>query len=232
MNQVSSKVRLNDSWLCLLGNELEKPYMVKLLEFLLSEEQKGKIIYPPRHEIFAAMNSLLVCKVRVVIVGQDPYHGEGQAHGLSFSVRSGNRVPPSLANILKEVDSDVGLRGTEINKGDLSGWAKQGVLLLNSILTVEHAKAGSHQGKGWEIFTDRLVERLSEARGGLIFFLWGAFAQKKKQFIDHKKHLVLTASHPSPLSARRGFSGCHHFSRANKHLSDKGLERINWAILR
>ena len=177
------------------------------------------MIYPPGQEIFRALNSTTVEKTRVVIIGQDPYHGPGQAHGLAFSVRSGIPLPPSLVNILTEVSTDLGVTALAENKGDLSGWAEQGVLLLNSILTVEHGQAGSHQGRGWERFTDLVIKNLGELRESLVFMLWGNYAQKKGEFIDRDRHLVLTAPHPSPLSAHRGFFGCRHFF-ASQSLSD------------
>ena len=176
------------------------------------------------------MNSTTVEDTRVVIIGQDPYHGPGQAHGLAFSVPSGTSLPPSLVNILTEVSVDLGVTALPKNKGDLSGWAEQGVLLLNSILTVEHAKAGSHHDRGWEQFTDLVIKNLGELRESLVFMLWGAYAQKKGRLINHEKHCVLSSAHPSPLSAHRGFFGNQHFSKANEYLVANHKTAINWSL--
>ncbi len=226
---MSSRIGLSSSWLELLGDVFEEDYMGDLRYFLKKEKKERKQIYPSGKDIFAAFNSTTVDAVRVVIIGQDPYHGPGQAHGLSFSVRAGVSLPPSLVNILSEVSRDLGLNEFPKDKGDLKGWAQQGVLLLNSTLTVERGKAGSHQGKGWEIFTDSVIERLGRAKENLVFMLWGSYAQKKGDFLSRENHLVLTAPHPSPLSAHRGFFGCGHFSKANHYLVAKGMGAIDWA---
>ena len=222
----SREVRIDSSWRALLGDEFESEYMVTLSEFLRTEKQLGKSVYPPGEQIFAAFNATPVDRVQVVILGQDPYHGAGQAHGLCFSVLPGIAKPPSLVNIFKEIETDLGVPMPQ--GGTLSGWAEQGVLLLNSVLTVEHSRAGSHQGKGWEQFTDRVVARLAEERDHLAFLLWGSYAQKKGAQIDRRRHLVLSAPHPSPLSAHRGFFGSKHFSATNNYLRENGFTGINW----
>lgn len=220
-------VQLEQGWLTHLQPEFDSDYMQNLRQFLLEQKQAKKIVYPRGNHIFAALNTTPLDQVKVVILGQDPYHGPGQAHGLSFSVPDGVRPPPSLQNIYKEIASDLGLTNVP-QSGNLMGWAQQGVLLLNSVLTVEAHQAGSHQGKGWEVFTDRVIEVLSQERSGLVFMLWGSYAQKKGQVIDIEKHLVLKAPHPSPLSAHRGFLGCKHFSACNEYLSNQGEAPINW----
>lgn len=219
-------VQLIASWKQGLLPEFEKPYMQALHTFLRQEKKQGKIIYPAGHNIFAALNSIAFEDVKVVILGQDPYHGVGQAHGLSFSVPEGQALPPSLKNIFKEIESDLDIKKT--GHGNLSHWAEQGVLLLNSVLTVEAGRAGSHQGKGWEIFTDRIIELLNSERKGLVFLLWGSYAHKKGAVIDAQKHLVLKTVHPSPLSAHRGFLGCKHFSKTNAYLQEQGESPIQW----
>ncbi len=224
----SAAIDLPDSWLQVLGSEFDEPYMVALKAFLTAEKKAGKTIYPRGSEYFAALNMTPFPSVRVVILGQDPYHGPGQAHGLSFSVRKGVPLPPSLQNIYKEVMSDLGLPKENFAHGDLTSWAQQGVLLLNSVLTVEQQSAASHQGRGWETFTDKIVKSLAEGRESLVFMLWGAYAQKKGAMIDANRHLVLKAPHPSPLSAHRGFLGCRHFSRCNEYLVRQGLHTVNW----
>ncbi len=211
-----------------LGPEFAEDYMQKLKTFLVSEKDAGKIIYPPASQWFAAFDTTPFDRVKVVVLGQDPYHGPRQAHGLCFSVPPGMSVPPSLQNIYRELQSDLGL--TPPNHGCLQHWAQQGVLLLNATLTVEHARAGSHQGKGWEQFTDRAVRALNDQRSGLVFMLWGNYAQKKGAIIDRSRHLVLTAPHPSPLSAHRGFFGCRHFSQANQYLQSRGQEPVDWQL--
>jgi len=221
-----SNIKLEKGWSKHLKGEFDKPYMIELREFLGKEYSKGKVIYPEKDNIFAALNLTPLGKVKVVIIGQDPYHGEGQAHGLCFSVRTGVRVPPSLLNIYKELNRDLGLNIP--THGSLVDWAKQGVLLLNATLTVEKGKAGSHQGIGWETFTDKVVDILNKEKENLIFVLWGSYAQKKGESIDGKKHLVLKSTHPSPFSAYRGFLGCGHFSKINKKLKDLGSSEINW----
>jgi len=227
---VNQRVNLQASWQALLKDQFELPYMLALRQFLLAEKRLGKKIFPPGEQIFAALDAVPVDKVRVVIIGQDPYHGPGKAHGLSFSVPNGIIIPPSLRNMLKEIEADIGLsEPLQANCGDLFSWAEQGVLLLNSVLTVEQAQAASHQGKGWEQFTDVLVSRLAAQRQGLVFLLWGAYAQKKGKLVDNERHHLLSAPHPSPLSAHRGFLGCKHFSQTNKILADQGLPIIDWS---
>ncbi len=220
--------QLHPSWQAVIGDELEKPYMQALRHFLKEEKAAGKIIYPPSPLIFNAFNHTPFEQVRVVIIGQDPYHGDNQAHGLSFSVPKGIALPPSLLNIYKEIAADLGIKMSR--KGDLTPWAEQGVLLLNATLTVEQGKAGTHQGKGWEAFTDSAIAALNEHRDGLVFVLWGSYAQKKGSFIDESKHLVLKSVHPSPLSAHRGFFGNHQFSQINQYLIQQGQVPINWQL--
>ena len=215
-------------WSERLAAEFRQPYMASLAQFLATEEAEGKSIYPPARQVFNALNSTLLGQVRVVILGQDPYHGPGQAHGLSFSVAPGTRTPPSLVNIFKEIHSDLGIVSPA--HGCLQAWADQGVLLLNSVLTVEKGRAGAHQGMGWEAFSSAVIAAVNEQDHGVVFMLWGSYAHKKGRGIDHQKHLVLEAPHPSPLSAYRGFLGCRHFSRANQWLGDKGLGAIDWAL--
>lgn len=222
-------VKLEPSWQSLLQDQFDDPYMQGLSEFLRQQKRAGKVIYPPGEQIFAALDATPVAEVKVVIIGQDPYHGPGQAHGLCFSVRPGVDLPPSLKNIFSEIESDLGIRQPAGN-GNLEPWARQGVLLLNSVLTVERSQAGSHQGKGWERFTDAVVQRLSQQREGLVFMLWGSYAQKKGAVVDRQRHCVLTAPHPSPLSAHRGFFGCRHFSRANAYLAERGQNTVQWAL--
>ncbi len=224
---MAADVKLEPSWLDLVGDEFDKPYMRDLSQFLRAEKQAGKRIYPPGGQMFAALDLTPVDAVKVVIIGQDPYHGRGQAHGLCFSVQPGVALPPSLKNIFKEIESDLGAPVVG-NRGCLTGWARQGVLLLNAVLSVQHGNAGSHQGRGWEQFTDVIVQRLAQARQGLVFMLWGAYAQKKGAVVDGETHCVLSARHPSPFSANDGFFGCRHFSRANHYLEQHGLEPIDW----
>lgn len=221
------EIQLHPSWQAALEDEFAADYMIRLRAFLKSEKAAGKHIFPPGREIFNALNSTPLDTVKVVIIGQDPYHGPGQAHGLCFSVKPGVRVPPSLQNIYKELHNDLGI---EIPRhGYLQSWAEQGVLLLNATLTVEQGRAGSHQGKGWEQFTDRIIARLNE-RQGLVFMLWGSYAQKKGAAIDRARHLVLQSPHPSPLSASRGFFGNRHFSRANAYLQQQERPSISWQL--
>jgi uracil-DNA glycosylase len=222
----ASSVKLESGWNAVLGTQFESDYMVALRAFLLAEKQQGKLIFPPDQKIFSAFDHTPFDKVKVVILGQDPYHGPGQAHGLCFSVPDGVRPPPSLVNIFKEIERDLGVSAKR--SGNLVHWADQGVLLLNATLTVEQGLAGSHQGQGWERFTDAAVDALNRHRQGLVFMLWGSHAQKKGALIDRHQHLVLTAPHPSPLSAHRGFLGCGHFSLANNYLAERGLAPINW----
>lgn len=230
---LADKVQLDPSWLAVLGAEFEAPYMQNLKSFLLAQKQARKSIYPKGKEIFAALDLCHFDQVRVVIIGQDPYHGAGQAHGLCFSVPVGVPPPPSAQNIFQEIDSDLGDTGRSMPKdrGCLEGWTRQGVLLLNAVLTVEHGRAASHQGRGWEQFTDRIVSALATDRDGLVFMLWGSYAQKKGAMVDRQRHCVLEAPHPSPLSAYRGFFGCRHFSRANSWLQAHGQPAIDWFVV-
>jgi uracil-DNA glycosylase len=225
---ISSSFELESSWLRVLEDQFELPYMDSLKRFLSERKQAGKVIYPPPQQWFTAFNSTAFEQVKVVILGQDPYHGPGQAHGLCFSVLPGVPVPPSLKNIFKELHSDLGLAIP--NHGYLQHWADQGVLLLNATLTVEQGAAGAHQDKGWESFTDRAIALLNEQREGLVFMLWGSYAQKKGQWINEQRHRVLKAPHPSPLSAYRGFLGCQHFSQANAYLRERGESIIDWEL--
>ena len=228
MSAIQDRVQLRPSWKKRLGPEFEEPYMQQLREFLITEKQKGKVIYPPGQDIFNAMNLTPFENVKIVIVGQDPYHGPGQAHGLCFSVNHGVRIPPSLMNIFKEIQSDLGVPVSR--HGYLKQWAEQGVLLINSVLTVEKNRAGSHQGKGWERFTDAIITVLNREHTGLVYLLWGSYAQKKGKIIDRNKNLVLHSVHPSPLSAHRGFFGNKHFSKANRYLQEQGKAAIDWAL--
>ncbi|WP_028293850.1 uracil-DNA glycosylase [Oceanobacter kriegii] len=225
---MSKAGELHPSWQAVIGQELEQPYMQALKAFLTEEKSQQKVIFPPGHLIFNAFNHTPFDQTRVVIIGQDPYHGPGQAMGLSFSVPQGVRVPPSLVNIFKEIESDLGIAMS--GSGDLTPWAEQGVLLLNATLTVEQAKAGSHQKKGWEQFTDAAIRALNEQRSGLVFVLWGSYAQKKGAFIDQNRHLVLKSVHPSPLSAHRGFFGLRQFSTINQYLQQQGQQPIDWSL--
>ena len=221
-------VQLEPGWLAKLGGEFDKSYMLALGSFLREQKTLRKVIYPKGSEFFNAFNSTPFEQVKVVILGQDPYHGPGQAHGLSFSVRHGVRPPPSLVNIYKEIESDVGI--ARANNGFLQHWAEQGVLLLNSVLSVASGQAASHQNQGWEQFTNQAIAQLSEHREGLVFMLWGSYAQRKGQIIDQSKHRVLKAPHPSPLSAHRGFFGCRHFSQANAYLQEQGMAAVDWRV--
>ena len=220
--------RLPPSWCEALRDELEQPYMADLQQFLLGERDGGKRIFPEQANWLRALELTPFEKVRVVILGQDAYHGEGQAHGLCFSVQPCVRTPPSLRNIYKELRSDLGIEPRE--HGFLEHWADQGVLLLNSVLTVEMGRAGSHAKRGWERFTDAIIHAVNARREPVVFMLWGAYAQKKAEFVDHSRHLVLIAAHPSPLSAHSGFFGCRHFSKANAFLEERGIEPIDWAL--
>jgi uracil-DNA glycosylase len=221
------KFQLEDSWSPFLGEEFAKPYMQELLEFLKKQKKAGKIIYPEEANIFEAFALTPLNKVKVVILGQDPYHGEGQAHGLSFSVKKGIKTPPSLVNIYKELKDDLGIEIPQ--HGSLESWARQGVLLLNTVLTVEQGEAGSHHKKGWERFTDKVIEVLNQEKEHLVFILWGSPAQKKAAHVDTKKHLILKSVHPSPLSVYRGFSGSKPFSKSNEYLKEHHLKEINWS---
>ncbi len=224
----SREVKLHASWRKLLQDDFDSPYMAVLRNFLREQKALGKTIYPPGNEIFAALNTTAFDSVKVVILGQDPYHGPNQAHGLCFSVRPGVRIPPSLQNIYKELAADVGFIPPQ--HGCLKEWAEQGVLLLNAVLTVEAGLAASHQGKGWERFTDSIVNHLNLNASGIVFILWGSYAQKKGAMIDRQKHLVLQSPHPSPLSASRGFFGNHHFSRSNEYLLANNKSAIDWQL--
>ena len=221
-------IKLEPSWLDVLGGEFDQPYMVKLKQFLVDQKSAGKTIYPTGSHWFSAFNSTPFDQVKVVILGQDPYHGPNQAHGLCFSVLPGVAIPPSLRNMYQELHSDLGVQPP--GHGCLTHWAEQGVLLLNATLTVERGNAGAHQGQGWEQFTDRAVQVLNEQREGLVFLLWGSYAQKKGALIDMAKHRVLKAPHPSPLSAHRGFLGCKHFSMTNQYLNEQDLAPIDWQL--
>lgn len=218
-------VKIEKSWKEALQAEFDKPYFAALVDFV-KQEYATKKIFPPAPLIFSAFDQCPLDEVKVVILGQDPYHGPGQAHGLCFSVNDGIEFPPSLVNIFKEIQRD--LRILFPSTGNLTRWAKQGVLLLNATLTVEEHQAGSHQGKGWEIFTDAVIKVLSDKRENLVFMLWGSYAQQKGAYINHSKHLVLRSVHPSPLSAYRGFIGCGHFSEANEFLISKEKAPIQW----
>ena len=220
--------RMHESWLAVLGDELEQPYMTDLRSFLVAEVEAGRRFYPPADRVFNALSLTPFDDVRVVILGQDPYHGAGQAMGLCFSVPTGVRPPPSLQNIHAELESDLGLARPAT--GDLTPWAERGVLLLNAVLTVSPGKPASHAGKGWERFTDRAIAALSEHREGVVFLLWGRHAQQKGAVVDASRHHVLTAAHPSPYSAANGFFGCRHFSRANALLAEGGQAPVDWSL--
>ncbi|MCB0561559.1 MAG: uracil-DNA glycosylase [Phaeodactylibacter sp.] len=222
-----SNVQIEESWKYVLKSEFEQPYFQSLATFLRKEKESGKTIYPPGSLIFNAFNTTPFDKVKVVILGQDPYHNPGEAMGLSFSVPRGVRTPPSLKNIYKELNEDLGVPIP--SHGDLTHWAEQGVFLLNAMLTVERNKPRSHQKIGWQTFTDTVIRRLSDQREGLVFMLWGGFARQKKQLIDSSKHLVLEAAHPSPL-AGGAFFGSRHFSRANEYLKQQGKEPVDWSL--
>jgi len=219
--------QIEQSWRCELSDQFASPYFSELKQFLV-EEKQHYVVYPPGGLIFNAFNLTPFDKVKVVILGQDPYHEPQQAHGLCFSVQPGTPFPPSLVNIFQELHNDLGIPIP--TNGNLEHWARQGVLLLNATLTVRAHQAGSHQHKGWELFTDAAIKRLSEKRTGIVFLLWGSYAQAKKQLIDTSKHFILTAPHPSPLSAYRGFFGCRHFSKTNQLLIQSGLSPIDWGL--
>ena len=228
MSAAVRQIGLEPSWLAHLAAEFERDYMQALRAFLQAEKQAGKRIFPAGKEFFNAFDHTPFDRVKVVILGQDPYHGEGQAHGLCFSVKPGVAVPPSLQNIYKEINAELGLPIPA--HGHLTAWADQGVLLLNSVLSVECARAASHQGKGWEMFTDRVIDVINREREGVVFMLWGAYAQRKGAIIDTDRHCVLKAPHPSPLSAHRGFFGCGHFRAANDYLQSRGQSPIDWSL--
>lgn len=225
---MNATIALHESWKAPLLPEFEADYMARLEAFLLGEKAAGKQIFPNSEEWFRALELTPLEKVRVVILGQDPYHGPGQAHGLCFSVQPGVRPPPSLVNIYKELQADLSI--SRPHHGFLEHWATQGVLLLNSVLTVEMTKAASHRGKGWEKFTDAVIRLVNAKTDPVVFMLWGNYAQKKADFVDSARHLILKAAHPSPLSAHNGFLGCRHFSQCNAFLESKGLPPIDWAL--
>jgi len=224
----TASIALEESWLQVLRQEFDQPYMQNLRAFLRAEKDAGKVIYPPGSEIFNAFQHTPLTGVKVVILGQDPYHGPGQAHGLCFSVKQGVALPPSLVNIYREIESELGI--TMPSHGCLTSWADQGVLLLNSVLSVERSRAASHQGQGWEQFTDRAIEAVNRECEGVVFMLWGAYAQRKGKMIDRERHCVLQSPHPSPLSAHRGFFGCGHFAKANEYLKGRGQQAIDWSL--
>ncbi len=221
-------VRINDTWKEVLKPEFSKPYFLEIVNFLRTEKMAGKTIFPPGSLIFNAFNTTPFDKVKVVLIGQDPYHGAGQAHGLSFSVQNGVMPPPSLMNIYKELQSDIGCKVA--NHGNLTHWANQGVLLLNASLTVRANEPMSHSRMGWANFTDAVIRKISDEKDHVVFLLWGKFAQEKQTLIDETKHLVLKAAHPSPLSAHNGFFGCKHFSKANEWLVKQGIDPIDWSL--
>ncbi|MHB8207056.1 uracil-DNA glycosylase [Mucilaginibacter sp.] len=222
-------IDMEPSWFKVLEGELDKEYMVKLRQFLKDEKESGQIIYPSNADVFAAFNKTPFDKVEVVIIGQDPYHGPNQAHGLSFSVQKGVPIPRSLQNIYKELITDI--TGFKMpSHGNLSEWAEQGVLLLNASLTVQAATAGSHQKRGWETFTNMVIKTISDKKEGIVFILWGAFAQAKAELIDQEKHFIIKSPHPSPLSAKRGFFGSKPFSKTNEILRKEGKKEIDWQI--
>ncbi len=224
----ASEVKIGESWKAPLAAEFSDPYMADLKRFLLEQKQEGRRIFPKGVEYFRALDLTPLDEVRVVILGQDPYHGEGQAHGLCFSVQPGVRIPPSLVNIYKEMQDDLGI--PPARHGFLEHWAKQGVLLLNSVLTVEMGRAASHQGRGWERFTDAVIRAVNEQEKPVVFILWGSYAQKKAAFVDRSRHLVLRSPHPSPLSAHNGFFGSRPFSKANAFLVEHGRKPIDWQL--
>ena len=221
-------VQIEDSWKKVLQQEFSQPYFLQIISFLRTEKKAGKIIYPPGPLIFNAFNTTPFDKVKIVLLGQDPYHGPGQAHGLSFSVPNGIAQPPSLINIFKELHNDVGI--VIPKSGNLTHWAQQGVLLLNASLTVRANEPMSHAKIGWAEFTDAVIKKVSEQKNNIVFLLWGKFAQEKQLLIDDSKHLILKAAHPSPFSADRGFFGCHHFSKANDYLTKYGIDSIEWNL--
>jgi len=221
----TKNIQIEDGWKDVLASEFEQDYFAQLKEFLV-DEKMHHTVYPPGNMIFSAFNHTAFDNVKVVIIGQDPYHGPDQAHGLCFSVPDGIKIPPSLRNIYKELIDDIGIAPPQ--KGDLTNWAKQGVLLLNATLTVRAHQAGSHQKRGWERFTDQAIKSVSDNLDNVVFLLWGAYAQKKAELIDENKHLILKSVHPSPLSAHRGFLGCKHFSQTNAYLIEKGKKPIDW----
>ncbi len=225
---IEIKPQIEASWKSFLKDEFKSPYFEELKRFLLSEKEAKRQIFPAGAQIFKAFDTTPLDRLKVVILGQDPYHGEGQAHGLSFSVPQGVGIPPSLRNMFKELKSDLGIEIPQT--GNLEKWARQGVLLLNATLTVRANEAGSHQNRGWETFTDAVIKQISTEKENIVFILWGKYAQAKEPLIDSKKHLILMAAHPSPFSADRGFFGCKHFSTTNKYLHKKGIQEIDWSL--
>jgi uracil-DNA glycosylase len=219
---------MTNDWKDVLGSEMSEPYFMELTDFIEKERKKGKVIFPPSEEVFSALELTPFDQVKVIILGQDPYHGANQAHGLAFSVKKGIPKPPSLVNIFKELSSDLGIEPPA--HGNLESWAKEGVLLLNTVLTVEEGRPASHHNKGWERFTDRIIEQLNKKKDHLVFILWGSPAQKKMKMLDAKKHLILTSPHPSPLSSYRGFFGSKPFSQTNRYLKENGISPLNWVI--
>ena len=228
MNPPEERIRLEPGWKARLLDAFADPAMQQLRAFLVQERARGKVIFPPARQIFSALDATPFDQVKVVILGQDPYHGPGQAHGLCFSVLPGVPVPPSLNNIFAEIERDLHIPRPD--HGCLLPWAQRGVLLLNAVLTVEQGRAGAHQNRGWEGFTDHVIRRLADERENLVFLLWGSYAQKKGHFIDTRRHRVLRAPHPSPLSAHRGFIGCGHFSATNTYLVQHGIAPIDWSL--
>ena len=225
----AQKPALHSSWMNVLSVEFQQDYFKNLMEFITSEKNKGKLIFPSSADIYNAFNLTPLSKVKVVILGQDPYHGDGQAHGLSFSVKDDIKLPPSLKNMFKELEDDIDAFQLPTS-GNLSKWAAQGVLLLNAILTVEAHKAASHQKQGWEQFTDNVIKLVSKECEHVVFLLWGKYAEQKERLIDEQKHLILKAAHPSPFSAYRGFLGCKHFSKVNEYLNSEGRTAIDWVL--
>lgn len=225
---MSINPQIHDSWKVVLSEEFQKPYFLSLKNFLVDQINTKKVIYPPLGNIFSAFDHCPFDILKVVIIGQDPYHGPGQAHGLSFSVNEGVKVPPSLKNIYKELESDLSIKTP--SHGNLEAWADQGILLLNATLTVEHKSPASHQGQGWEIFTDQVIQTISDKKAHVVFLLWGNFARSKKSLIDTQKHLVLESAHPSPFSAHNGFLGNQHFSKTNTWLTQQSLGPIDWLL--
>ena len=225
----AQKPALHSSWMNVLSVEFQQDYFKNLMEFITSEKNKGKLIFPSSADIYNAFNLTPLSKVKVVILGQDPYHGDGQAHGLSFSVKDDIKLPPSLKNMFKELEDDIDAFQLPTS-GNLSKWAAQGVLLLNAILTVEAHKAASHQKQGWEQFTDNVIKLVSKECEHVVFLLWGKYAEQKERLIDEQKHLILKAAHPSPFSAYRGFFGCKHFSKVNEYLNSEGRTAIDWVL--
>ncbi|MDR2871285.1 MAG: uracil-DNA glycosylase [Xanthomonadaceae bacterium] len=228
MTENTERIQLEPSWKAQVGDWLLRPEMQALSDFLRQRKAAGVRVFPPGRQIFSAFEATPFESVKVVILGQDPYHGPGQAHGLCFSVLPGVPAPPSLENIFKEIQQELGIPRPD--HGCLLPWARQGVLLLNAVLTVEQGRAGAHQGKGWEGFTDHVIETLARKREGLVFMLWGSYAQVKGKVIDSRRHRVLKAPHPSPLSAHRGFFGCGHFVAANQYLAQQGQAAIDWSL--